>query len=164
MADLTESESKQQGRAEGRTQGRTRQERSAGVILYRHDPAAPGGKMFLLLDYGKYWDYPKGHVEKGEDDQAAALRELEEETGIGDAQIVSGFTEEIVYFFRHPKRGLVRKTVLFFLASTDTADVKLSHEHVGYEWLPAEDALKRVKYPTAKQVFRSASAFLSRQG
>ena len=31
---------------------------------------------FLLLDYGRYWDYPKGHVEKGEDDLAAGREEM----------------------------------------------------------------------------------------
>lgn len=160
MADLTEE--KQQNRSkEARSEGRTRQERSAGVILFREDPAATGGRRFLLLDYGKYWDYPKGHVEKDESDQDAAVRELAEETGITNAEFLEGFAEEIAYFFRHPKRGLVRKTVVFFLARTDTTDVALSDEHVGYDWLGADEALKRVKYPTAKQVFRAATAFLS---
>ena len=159
MADLTES--KQDRSGEARAAGRTRQERSAGVILFREDPAAPGGKRFLLLDYGKYWDYPKGHVERDESDQDAARRELAEETGIANFEFLPGFAEEIAYFFRHPKRGLVRKSVVFFVARTDTSDVTLSDEHVGYDWLPADEALRKVKYPTAKQVIRAATAFLS---
>ena len=138
--------------------GRTREERSAGVIVYRDGGE---GRVFLLLDYGKYWDYAKGHVEKGEDDRTAALRELEEETGIREVELEPGFREEIVYFFRHPKRGLVRKTVAFFLGKTRTEQVKLSHEHVGYAWVGEGEALGKVKYPTAKQVFRAARAFLS---
>src|SRR5687767_3658997 len=79
-----------------------REERSAGVVLFRAERAAPpgdDGRLFLLLDYGRYWDYPKGHVEKGEDDVTAVLRELREETGIGDAQLVADFRHEITYFF-----------------------------------------------------------------
>jgi hypothetical protein len=33
--------------------------------------------------------------------------------------------------------------------------VKISHEHVGYEWLKGEETLARVKYPTAKEVMRA---------
>ena len=42
-------------------------ERSAGVIVFRLRGRAKEAQ-FLLLDYGKYWEYPKGHVEKGEDE------------------------------------------------------------------------------------------------
>src|SRR5437764_544622 len=99
-------------------------ERSAGVIVFTKR-AASKAPRFLLLDYGRYWDYPKGHVEKGEDDRTAALRELREETGIADIDLIEGFTHEIAYFFRS-KRGLVRKTVVFFVGSSGSECVKLS--------------------------------------
>ena len=146
--------------AEKKSAGRARTERSAGVILFRETEA---GRRFLLLDYGRYWDYPKGHVEKGEDDRMAALRELAEETGIMDAQFVEGFEHEIAYFFRHPARGLVRKTVVFFLARTDGEAVKLSHEHVGYEWASGEEAMNKLGFKTAKAVLKAAVAFLERK-
>ncbi len=134
-----------------------RAERSAGVVVFREDAA---GRLFLLLDYGSHWDYPKGHVEDGETDRDAALRELAEETGIRDVQLVEDFKKEIVYFFRSPKGRLVRKTVVFFLASTTVREVLLSHEHVGYAWLTAEEAGQRLTYPTARDVFHAALSFL----
>src|SRR2546421_6829334 len=135
-------------------------ERSAGVLVYRVPPRKKEPE-FLLLDYGRYWDYPKGHVEKGEDDLTAALRELREETGIDHVDLVEGFTHEIGYFFRS-KRGLVRKTVVFFLGSTRSERVKLSNEHVGYEWLPLDQAVDRLNYATAKAALRAAGEYLQK--
>src|SRR3954470_6838993 len=95
------------------------QERSAGYIIYRVHPG-DGPRVdrveYLLLDYGRHWDFAKGHVEAGENDHQAARRELAEETGITDIQEIDGFAREIGYFFRHKNRGLIRKTVIFFLA------------------------------------------------
>jgi len=116
---------------------------------------------YLLLDYGRHWDFPKGHVERGEDDLAAAVRELQEETGLTDPRVVPGFQHEIVYYFRDRKKGLVRKTVVFFLAEVPAGDVVLSHEHVGFEFLPYEQAARRVTYATAKAVLRAAHGHLT---
>jgi len=133
------------------------QERSAGIIL-SHVPEGGAAPRFLLLDYGRYWDYPKGHVEDGEDDQAAAVRELEEETGITDVQLHASFRHEITYFFRG-RKGLIRKTVIFFAGHTRADHVKLSHEHVGYAWLPYPQALERLTYASAKKALEAAHMF-----
>jgi len=81
-------------------------------------------------------------------------------TGSGDPQLIDGFRESMIYFFRHPRRGLIRKQVVFFLARTQRKRVKLSHEHVGYAFLPFEQALERLTYPSAKTILRQAEAFL----
>jgi DNA polymerase len=137
-----------------------RQERSAGFIVYVEPDAEHKDRLYLLLDYGKHWDYAKGHVEKGEDDLAAALRELEEETGIDDAEPLTGFSHEMEYFFRHPKRGLIKKTVAYFIARARDVHVEVSDEHVGYAWLPLDQARKRVTYANARKVLEAAATFL----
>src|SRR5688500_11940070 len=112
-------------------------ERSAGFVLFYQPPEPSEGAgelQFLLLDHGRHWDFPKGHVDAWEDALTAALREVREETGITQVRVVPGFRHEIEYHFRHPKRGLIRKTVIFFLGQTDALDVEISHEHVGAEF------------------------------
>jgi predicted NUDIX family NTP pyrophosphohydrolase len=61
--------------------------RSAGILLHRSGPEGvevllvhPGGPFWARKDAGT-WSIPKGEYEEGEDPQACALREFEEETG-----------------------------------------------------------------------------------
>jgi bis(5'-nucleosidyl)-tetraphosphatase len=138
-----------------------RRERSAGVVVFRAGREADPFPRFLLLNYGGHWDYPKGHVEPGEDDATAARRELREETGILDATFIPGFSREINYFFRDSRKGLIRKEVIFFLARASSDRITLSHEHVGSTWLPFESAMQRLTYPNARQVLGEANAFLT---
>ena len=63
--------------------------RSAGILLYRVAGAAPevllvhpGGPYWARKDAGA-WSIPKGEYEDGEDPRACALREFEEELGVG---------------------------------------------------------------------------------
>jgi bis(5'-nucleosidyl)-tetraphosphatase len=137
-----------------------RHERSAGFVLFRMTPS--GGHEYLLLDYGRHWDFAKGHVEKGEDDLATARRELREETGIADARVVPAFRHEIRYFFRDRKKGLIEKTVTFFLGETQTipSAVVISNEHEGFAFLSFEEAIKRVTFPTAKEMLKKAEETL----
>src|SRR4051812_36374308 len=130
----------------------SRNEPSAGFIIFRTEADR---RLYLLLDYGRFWDYPKGHVEKGEDDLAAALRELHEETGLRDVELVEGFARELKYFFRKGKT-LIRKTVTFFLARASTDIIQVSHEHAGHAWLPIDQALARVTYASSRKILEEA--------
>ena len=60
--------------------------------VFRQAPAAGGvviiDNQFVAIERNGIPDLPKGHIEKGEDPQTAALREVEEETGITDLEII----------------------------------------------------------------------------
>jgi len=140
-----------------------RNERSAGFLIFHRRPGAdPRNDLrFLLLDYGRHWDFAKGHVDKGETDLDAAVRELREETGITQFTQVPEFQQEIVYFFRSGRHGLIRKTVVFFLAEVARTPVILSEEHVGHEFLPFEAAVKRATFAAGKELLRAAHECLT---
>lgn len=144
-------------------------EKSVGaVIFYEKD----GIKKYLLLHYQSgHWDFPKGHVEEGEDDIETLKREVSEETGISNLTVMSGFKKKIRYFYkagkeeteRRKKEGLalnVIKNVVYYIAEAKTDAVKISFEHTGYQWLPHGEALKRITYKNSKEVLEEANDFL----
>ena len=132
-------------------------EKSCGAVVFNKKG---GSTFFLLLNYAAgHWDFVKGNVEPDEGEKETVVRELKEETGIGDAHFVSDFRETIVYYYR--RQGLtIHKEVVFFLMESHTDKVELSFEHVGYVWLDYEHALERLTFKNAKDVLHKANDFL----
>ena len=129
---------------------------SAGVILFRQAPEL----HYLLLHYGSgHWDFPKGHIETGEDAQQTARRELKEETGIAEACFVDGYKQTLRYFFRQKGIGIF-KIVIYFLAETDQSEISLSHEHIGFDWLPYDLAMARLTFKNSQDLLAKAREHL----
>ncbi|MCP4782108.1 MAG: NUDIX domain-containing protein [Fuerstiella sp.] len=111
--------------------------RSCGFLIVKGDPI----QSFLLMKHANRWDLPKGHVDPGETDLECALRELEEETGIGSNQIIMApdFLYETRYMVTGKRYGLgkapIEKTLRIYLGRL-TQDVTLAiTEHLGFEWI-----------------------------
>ena len=135
---------------------------SCGAVVYRK--AEDGQPQYLLLQYGaKHWDFPKGHMEAGETEEQTTRRETQEETGIEDLVFIPGFRKVIRYAYRSRQR-LVRKMVVFRLAKTQTEAVVLSHEHIGFEWLPSKRAMSRLTFKNAKKILQEAHHVLLKEG
>lgn len=148
-------------------------EKSAGAIIYRMEAGIP---QYLLLHYapaepGKrgQWGFAKGHVEVGETEEQTARREIFEETGIKDLKIIPGFKELEKYFFRRnyglegearKKAPWVFKLVVFFLAETQTKEIIISNEHIGFIWLPIDLAIKKTTFKNSKKLLKEANDFL----
>ncbi len=130
-----------------------------------------GDKIYyLLLNYaaiGKvektYWGFSKGHIEKGEKEIDAIIREIREETAIEDLEFLEGFKETEKYFFRHKEKNIF-KTVYYLLTETKTKEIKISFEHIGYKWLSYKEAVKKLTFKGAKEILEKANDYLSKQG
>lgn len=134
------------------------EKRSAGAVIFNE---TLGERYYLLLLYDAgHWDFPKGGIEEGESELDAVRREVREETGITDLRLIEGFRQTISYQFKSVE-GEINKTVVFYLASTSTFKVRLSHEHKAYAWLKYEDALEQLTFDTARSVLRVAHKYLN---
>ena len=132
-------------------------EKSTGAVIFIINKE----RRYLLLHYPEgHWDFPKGHIEKGESEKQAALREIKEETSITVKAFIEGFKERIHYFHTF-KNAPISKSVVFYLAHSDTAEVTLSFEHIGFIWLPYKEALSRLTYNNSKEILKKAEDFLT---
>ncbi len=134
-------------------------ERSAGFLLYTNK----GGKRrYLLLRhrYGAHWGAPKGHIEAGENEMEAALRETREETGFADIEPVRGFRAVSRYHFTRDHRT-VFKEAIYFLGRVTLADPKLSREHTDAKWLPYSTAVETISYPDIRAILMRAEEWLN---
>ena len=134
-----------------------KKETSSGIILYNNEHDE---KEFLLLKYpGGHWDFVKGKMEQSEQSMQTAIRETEEETGITDLKFVDKFREEISYKFFVNKEEIDKK-VIFYLAKTNSIEIKISHEHLDFVWLNFENAIEKITYENAKIILTKANSLL----
>jgi 8-oxo-dGTP pyrophosphatase MutT (NUDIX family) len=135
-------------------------EKSCGAVVYLKKDNTLN---YLLLHYeAGHWDFVKGNVEPNESEKDTVLRELQEETGIVDAQFIEGFKERVEYFYRR-QGATIHKEVIFYLMETHTENVKLSFEHVGFVWLDYQNAIEKLNFSNAKKVLQKAQEFLVAQ-
>lgn len=133
---------------------RAREETSAGGVVFRVED----GQTFYLLIRDSYqnWGFPKGHLESGERPEAAALREVGEETGVSDLTIRASI-DAIDWYFRF--RGqLVHKVCHFFLMeTTETSTSPQRTEGItACRWIRFEEAEALISYSNARDVLRRA--------
>lgn len=83
------------------------------------------------------WDIPGGRLEQGEDPFTGLQRETKEETGL-DIEIIKPL--DIHYFVRDDGQQI---TLLIFLCSLRSHDVKLSQEHTEYKWVDLKEPIEQ---------------------
>jgi 8-oxo-dGTP pyrophosphatase MutT (NUDIX family) len=91
--------------------GRVKHERSAGGLVLRRERGSYSG-LLIGRSTPRIWSLPKGHVESNESIEAAALREVQEETGI-EATIIVKLSDIRYWFYANKMKH--SKIVHFFL-------------------------------------------------
>jgi 8-oxo-dGTP pyrophosphatase MutT (NUDIX family) len=141
------------------TRARAARETSAGGVVFR---MANGRALFLLIrDSYKNWGFPKGHIEPNEPPEQAALREVEEETGLSGL-VLRGPVETIEWYFRFRGR-LIHKVCHFYLMEAATARTSPQREEgiTACRWFSFEEAHERISYANARGVLERAAAMVT---
>ncbi|MHB8372591.1 MAG: bis(5'-nucleosyl)-tetraphosphatase [Thermoplasmataceae archaeon] len=130
---------------------------SAGIIVFKR---MKNLEFLFLKRMEGFLDLPKGHIEKGETEKEAALRETKEETGLS-VEIIDGFKEIQEYTYRYAKERINKKVIFFLGEAILDSNVNISHEHVGYVWLDEKQYLQRLSFDSQKEIINKAIEFLS---
>lgn len=131
---------------------------SAGVVILHRNKDR---YECLLLRAYNYWDFPKGIVEPGEEPWAAAVREVEEETGITELNFRWGEAYRETKPYNHG-----RKVARYYLAETSSTEVRLPvnpllgrPEHSEYRWVALAEA-NSLLTPRVQGILRWAEGML----
>lgn len=116
------------------------------------------GSRILLISTqeGRRWQLPKGHIERGESPEQAAVREIEEETGVSGRVIAP--LPGIEYWFVEKGKRRVHKRVDYFLLSYVSGSVADfdAHEVSGAEWFSWEEGIAKLSFENERRVVEAA--------
>jgi 8-oxo-dGTP pyrophosphatase MutT (NUDIX family) len=107
------------------------------------------------------WCLPKGHLELAETLEQAAVREIEEETGIR-GRIVDGLGTIDYWFSVEGKRvhKHVHHYLLLAIGGVLSTEGDPDHEAIDVAWVPLLQLEDRLAFPNERRIAREASARL----
>ncbi len=134
---------------------------SGGFVVYTIDRDRI---LYLLLRHPTHWSFPKGHIEHKDNNDliTTAKREMIEETGIENFEIIDGFHKVLSYTFVKDKVE-VTKDVHYFLARCFRKEpIKLSKEHSDFDWFPLRLAYIKLKFENTRELLLEAHEYIKK--
>ena len=109
-------------------------------------------EVFLVQHkHGRYWGFPKGHAEKGETPEQAALRELKEETNLEVERFLQEQPLTESYRFTVGPRRVFKK-VFYYIAEVYGQVQLQKNEIQNGQWVRFPEAIAQVTHPEAKSI------------
>lgn len=132
-----------------------KREFSAGGIVFNKS-----GQVLLINNASmrdpekSYWGFPKGHLESGETSRQAAVREIQEETGLKVEIVGNAGESKYVYTLDEEK---IFKAITVFVMKQTGGELKFQPEELlAVEWVSPEEALKRLSFSQDKGLLKQA--------
>jgi len=117
----------------------------------------PGGRWVVLISRRSaagdlQWTLPKGGLEDGEDQAAAAVREVREETGL-ECEIVAELGSIDYWFVWRPDEVRYHKFVHYYLMRQRGGDLSARDDEAeDVEWVPIEQARDRLTHANERRL------------
>jgi 8-oxo-dGTP pyrophosphatase MutT (NUDIX family) len=120
-------------------------EPTAGGIVFRRNKKNEI-EFLLIQDHKDRWTIPKGHIEEGETAQQAAQREIGEEAGLKETDML-GWLGKIHFRYRRlDKLVLISQQVYLMRVRTDGNEIQKEDWMNGIKWFSFYDALDAIEY------------------
>jgi len=120
-------------------------EPTAGGIVFRRNEKEEI-EFLLIQDHKDRWTIPKGHIEEGETAQQAAKREIGEEAGLMQTEML-GWLGKIHFRYRRiDKLVLISQQVYLMRVKTDGNEIQKEEWMNGIKWFSFYDALDAIEY------------------
>ena len=119
-------------------------EPTAGGIVFRH--GEKGMEILLIQDAKDRWTIPKGHIEEGETAVQTARREIGEEAGLTEIDML-GWLGKIHFRYRRIDRLVLMTTQIYLVrVRTDGNEIQKEEWMNDIKWFPFNDALDLIEY------------------
>lgn len=121
-----------------------REPTSGGVVFRRNKDGEI--EILLIQDAKDRWTIPKGHIEEGETAQQTAKREIGEEAGLKDVEVL-GWLGKIHFRYRRIDKLVLMTTQIYLVrAEGDTDAIKKEEWMNGIKWYKFHEALDVIEY------------------
>ena len=133
---------------------------AGGVVIYR-------GKVLVLNRPSRNEvRLPKGHLEEGEDFETAAKREVSEESGYANLNVLADLGAQHVEFSWEGKS--IERTERYFLMSLEEKDFRSKgccEEEFEPHWITFDEALLRLSFEAEREwIRRGKTVYTKRSG
>ncbi len=138
---------------------------SSGGVVFRPVGAAHEVALIRVArSDGHAWALPKGWVEKGEDLEQTAVREVREETGL-DAKVLRKLGEITYEFYSKSDRSRVHKTVHLFLLECRGGNIADHDDEVEEaRWFPLDEAVTTLTHKNERDMLEKAVSLIQGGG
>lgn len=121
-------------------------EPTSGGIVFRHGQKEGEIEILLIQDAKDRWTIPKGHIEEGETALVTARREIGEEAGLHDLDML-GWLGKIHFRYRRLERLVLMTTQIYLVrVRTNGDEIQKEDWMRGIKWFGFNEALDLIEY------------------
>lgn len=120
-------------------------ENNGKVLLIKRSPT--------MAEYPNFWEDVGGRLKQFEPPEVGLKREIKEETGLEDIEIIKPL--DVFHIYRGQEKRAENEVIgISFWCKTNTSEIILSKTHVDYQWLSVEEALEIAGHPALQRYLK----------